>query len=69
MIQDLSYPKVFSIEVAEDPLLLGSYTLSIMAELNDYPSVTKTVDVPIIVQCSDPTLIATSSIIPIVTID
>ena len=60
---------MFSLEVDEDPFLLGSYTLSIMVELNDYPSVIKTVDVPIIVHCSDPLLIATSSIIPIVTID
>ena len=43
----------FSLEVNENQALLSTHTMIIMVIFYDYPSVTKTVNVSIIVQCSN----------------
>ena len=59
MIQTAPGSNEISLEVDEDPSLVGLHTLSIMVTANDYPDKIepKTIDVLIVVQCTDPDLL------------
>ena len=62
VIQDSAGSRTFSIQVNEDPTLLGGpYTLSIDVTSVDYPShiAVKSISVPIEVVCTNPLLVAT----------
>ena len=59
MIQTAPGSNEVSLEVDEDPSLVGLHTLSIEVTSDDYPSeiATKRIDVQVDVQCTDPDLL------------